>query len=345
MASSYRVLSIDGGGIRGVLPASVPARLEELCGGQPVAQLFDLIVGTSTGGILALGLTVPGPDGTTPAHKAVELLGLYGTEAEAIFPGGGPPDIKQRIFGPPGGLMASAQRVGSIFGGQDRYAGNARYFVRGLEEVLDHYVGATPLTSALADVIVTSYDIANDEPILFSSRPRSACISDVEMRVVARATSAGPTYFEPQPLVTGQTQRALVDGGVYVNNPAMLAYVYARKAAVDRPIALVSLGTGLRNPATPRSLEQAKTQNWIATVRTVMDAAMTGGGKVADETLEVLLTDPDRYWRIQTTVGPCSFAMDDSSPQNVECLRSRAGELVGANETTLAEITNELLRT
>jgi patatin-like phospholipase/acyl hydrolase len=76
MASSYRVLSIDGGGIRGVLPASVLARLEELCGGQPVAQLFDLIVGTSTGGILALGLTVPGPDGTTPAHKAVELLGL-----------------------------------------------------------------------------------------------------------------------------------------------------------------------------------------------------------------------------------------------------------------------------
>src|SRR5512140_3512850 len=77
------VLSVDGGGIRGVIPAMVLANLERRTG-RPTADLFDLIAGTSTGGIIALALTVPGPDGK-PRWTASDLAQFYVTEGPAIF--------------------------------------------------------------------------------------------------------------------------------------------------------------------------------------------------------------------------------------------------------------------
>src|SRR5204862_2436094 len=86
----YRVLSLDGGGIRGIIPATMLAGLEELCKA-PISSVFDLIVGTSTGGILALGLTAPDQTGQRPRNAAHSLLDLYSSQAQAIFPVGGPP--------------------------------------------------------------------------------------------------------------------------------------------------------------------------------------------------------------------------------------------------------------
>jgi hypothetical protein len=97
VVSSYCVLAIDGGGIRGIIPATVLSEIERRFAPRAVADLFDLIVGTSTGGILALGLTVP--DGGRPRHAAEQLLELYVSEARTIFPGGGPQSLTQRVFG------------------------------------------------------------------------------------------------------------------------------------------------------------------------------------------------------------------------------------------------------
>jgi uncharacterized protein len=78
-----RILSIDGGGIRGVIPATILARIELLTG-KPICELFDLIAGTSTGGILTLGLTKPGAD-RTPSHSAAQMIALYEDEGGRIF--------------------------------------------------------------------------------------------------------------------------------------------------------------------------------------------------------------------------------------------------------------------
>jgi predicted acylesterase/phospholipase RssA len=347
MANPYRVLSIDGGGIRGIIPATVLADVERRSG-QAIASLFDLIVGTSTGGILTLGLTVPDGEGRGPRNSAASLRELYTSQAETIFAGGGKPNWTQRIWGTrdpkqwlknPGKiLMDSAQKAGAPFGGNPAFAGSARYFPSGLEEVLGAQLAGAPLSSALTHVLVTSYDMAYGEPVLFSSQPLERTITGVPMSVVARATSAGPTYFEPQLLNVDGKQRVLVDGGVYINNPAMLAFAMA---PVDRQLVLVSLGTGERNPAAPRTPEQIKSANWLSTVRQVMDASMTGGGQIADAVLRTLAsTDgrPQRYWRIQTTVGECNFAMDDSSPLNTACLATLAQSLVQQHEADLAAI-------
>ena len=81
--SIIKVLSIDGGGIRGIIPGKILQRLEDLTG-KPIAESFDVISGTSTGGILALGLSVPGDDGK-PKYSASQISGLYERNASEIF--------------------------------------------------------------------------------------------------------------------------------------------------------------------------------------------------------------------------------------------------------------------
>jgi patatin-like phospholipase/acyl hydrolase len=358
MAVAYfRVLSIDGGGIRGIVPATVLAHIEEICA-SPIATLFDLIVGTSTGGILAMGLTAPDEAGR-PRNAASSLLELYGAKAESVFPGGGPPNWTQRLLGTrdpsewlrdPGGILwRSAQKGGAPFGGNPKYAGTARYFATGLEEALDGQIGDTPLSDALTRVLITSYDLAYGEPMLFSSFdwPPGAIIN-VPMRVAARATSAGPTFFEHQVVNVDMKQRVLVDGGVFANNPSMIAYALGSVLASPsgRPLFLLSLGTGTRNPAQPLTAVQIKSQNWLATARTVFEAAMTGSGELADMLLPSLINapgHPERYVRIQTTVEGCNFAMDDSSPQNTQCLKNLASQVVQRHAIQLQVVRTAVL--
>jgi hypothetical protein len=266
-------------------------------------------VGTSTGGILALGLTVP--DAGRPKHTAEQLLGLYVSEAGVIFPGGGPQTLTRRVSGTrdPGAWFRDPVELLVRRSSEREETGGARYPLAGLEDVLARYLGDGPLADAVADVVVTSYDIAFHEPVLFSSRDRPGFVTDASMRVAARATSAGPTYFEPQELTSGDRRRVLVDGGVYVNNPSILGYLLGGRAATSAAtgLLLVSLGTGTRPPRTPSTPEELR----------MGDALLRG------------LADGDQfhYWRIQTDVGACSFAMDDSSPENVACLSACAREL------------------
>jgi patatin-like phospholipase/acyl hydrolase len=341
VAAPYRVLAIDGGGIRGIIPATVLADLERRLAPHSVATSFDLIVGTSTGGILALGLTAP--DGERPRHPAERLRELYETEAQTIFPGGGPASLTERVFGEPSSRAWYRDPLHMLLrkSAREKEAGGARYFATGLEEVLRRYLGDAPLTSAVAEVVVTSYDLAYGEPLLFSSRPREGFVSDVPMVVAARATSAGPTFFKPQLLRDGDRERVLVDGGVYVNNPAVLGYLLGGEAAVrdERPLVLVSLGTGRRPPRSPLTAAEAQLVDSFGTARTLMEAVATGSGSMGDALLAGLADgERFRYWRLQTTVGSCSFTMDDSTSENVACLGERGRELVAESDEELAAI-------
>ena len=320
---------------------SVLAAIEKRCQ-RPIASLFDLIVGTSTGGILALGLTAPGQN-AQPRNDAASLLTLYGSHGDVIFPGGGSSTWKQRIFGtndlrewkrPDRVLNRGAQKAGAPFGGNPMYAGGARYFGSGLEETLDAQIGETLISSALTRVLVTSYDMAYGEPVLFSSFnwPPGAVVG-TPMRIAARATSAGPTFFEPVELTVGDRRRVLVDGGVAANDPSLIAHALGGVLATEagKPLFLLSLGTGVRNPAQPKTLSQVKAANWLEQARNVFEAAMSGSGEIAEFVLPTLMNLPDmpvRYIRLQTVVGQCSFAMDDSSPANTQCLAALANQMV-----------------
>ena len=217
-----RILSIDGGGIRGIIPAMVLAEIERRAR-QPIAKLFDLIAGTSTGGIIALGLTIPKCPGA-PLYSAQRFVELYEHQGARIF---------------------SRSLLRALFA-VDNLTWK-KYSSGGVEQVLEEYFGESRLRDAVTDVLVTSYEIERRFPFFFkSSNARRRADYDFRARDVARATSAAPSYFEPMKLPSGTNSDyyTLIDGGVFANNPAACALVEARATLEDSDYLVVSLGTG-----------------------------------------------------------------------------------------------------
>lgn len=210
-----RILSIQGGGIRGLIPAIVLAEIEKKAV-KPIHECFDLIAGTSTGGIIALGLTKPNP------MRPADLATLYEDQGREIFPK-------------------------SVWRNLRKYV-DEKYPSKGLVNVLKQVFGNDKLSSVLTNVIITSYDIEHRRPFFFTSNDViNKGHPDFLLRDVAHATSAAPTYFEPCKISLGNSNNylALIDGGVFANNPAMCAYIEAKKifpSATD--FIIVSLGTG-----------------------------------------------------------------------------------------------------
>jgi uncharacterized protein len=236
-----RILSIDGGGIRGIIPAKVLARIEELTQ-KPIAELFDVVAGTSTGGILALGLTCPGPGGA-PLHPATDLVDLYVKKGAAIF-------------------------TRSLFTEEEKFL-EPKYRETALEEALADYLGDARLKGAVTRVTVTAYETERRRPFFFRSVRAAADPEhyDYFMRDVARATSAAPTYFAPHKVATSPEPDyySLVDGGVFANNPGMCAYADALVEVGARPdVVMISLGTGsLTRPLQYDTIKRWGELQWI----------------------------------------------------------------------------------
>src|SRR5581483_7166047 len=247
-----RVLALDGGGIRGIIPATVLAEIERRTG-KRIAEMFDLIAGTSTGGILALGLATPDPaTPTKPRHTADELVALYAEKGGAIF---------NRSLG---------HRLLTLFG-----LLGSKYAVRGLDRTLRTYFGDSRLKDAVTEVLITSYDLESRDSWFLAryKAKEDAAKNDFAMHDVARATSAAPTYFRPKRL--SQTPpTAMIDGGVFANNPAMCGYVEAIKLHGQQDIVVASLGTG--QVKTPIHYRQARTWGLIGWVRPLIGIFMDG---------------------------------------------------------------------
>jgi predicted acylesterase/phospholipase RssA len=183
-----KALAIDGGGIRGLIPARVLAEIEARTG-RPMASMVDLIAGTSTGGLIACGLARPGP---TPAARIAD-----------IYVQDGPKIFERRL----------TKEIESGEGYLDE-----RYDAGALVASLRAHLGDTRLTQATVPTFVTVYDLEAREALLLRSDR-----DDVSMVDAAHATSAAPTYFEPVPL----GPRTLIDGGVFAANPSVYAFAEA----------------------------------------------------------------------------------------------------------------------
>lgn len=310
-----KILSIDGGGIRGIIPAMVLKQIEEKTG-RDISDLFDLIAGTSTGGIIAVCLCKH--DGDDRAKFGPRsLLDLYGRRGHEIF---------YRS------LWHSARSVGGL--ADEKYPHN------NLEAILEEYLGDTLLGTALTNLLITSYDIESRQPFFFKSwRPEFA---DVPMRHAARATSAAPTYFEPAVVTVddGHPPHALVDGGVCVNNPAMCAYAEARRLWPDEEILVVSLGTGEATRPIPYSdARDWGLLEWAAPVLSVM---MDGMVDAVDYQLRTILEN--RYFRFQGRLETANDDMDDVTRRNIAALRFEAGRIMVAQRRDI-DLVSRLLVT
>jgi predicted acylesterase/phospholipase RssA len=318
-----KILSIDGGGIRGIIPAMVLAEIEKRTE-RPIARLFDLIAGTSTGGILALGLGIP-KNPPAPLYAASQLLEMFEREGARIF--------SSRLF-----------HKAAAWGNLRR----AKYPATGIEQVLLAYFGDSRLSDAATDVLITSYEIERSFPFFFRSAiARERSDYDFPAREVARATSAAPTYFEPMKLPTGtfNDHYTLIDGGVFANNPAACALVEARTTQPDATdFLVVSLGTGELTCCWP--YEQAKDWGVIRWAIPVLDLVFDGVSRTVDYQLRHLLPSKSgncqRYYRFQTTLDSHNHRLDNASPENITALKALACNLVERESANLDQLCRKL---
>ncbi len=324
MPKLHKILAIDGGGIRGIIPAIVLAEIEHRSG-QAIVDLFDLIAGSSTGGILAMGLNTPDEQGH-PRFTAEDMIRLYEVEGSTIFSRS---------------MWRAMQSLNNLT--------TVKYPSEGIDTVLDYCFGDLRLSDALGNVLITSYEIQRRQPWFFRSRKaRDSDFCDFKMHDVVRASTAAPTYFEPAQVFHPEADEyfALIDGAIQANNPALCAYVEARdKNPEINDYLLISLGTG--DTKQPISFEEARLWGLAGWSQHLLDIVFDAMSSSVDYQIRRLLpTCKDgvqHYYRFQTRLEPASDELDNITPQNIEMLKQRGYALVEENDERIDRIVDMLL--
>lgn len=282
----FRVLSLDGGGIKGTYAAAFLAGIEEMSG-ERIADHFDLIVGTSTGGIIALGLGLGVP--------ASEILRFYVERGPEIFP-----------------LMGTGDRLRGVL----RHAWRSKQKPNALRQALRNVFGDQVLGDSTVRLVIPSYDGSSGDVHLFktSHHPRFKRDHSVPAVEVALATSAAPTFL---PAFSGSSGTTLVDGGVWANCPAAAAVIEALtvmsqpKGSVD----LLTVGTTEEPLHVPKGKQVGGMLQWIRFGPQLLMQAQAKGALAHAK----LLTE-ERMLRVTETVEPRRFSLDD--PRCVSDLRA-----------------------
>ena len=317
------ILSIDGGGIRGIIPAVVLGYIEKKLQRESgnvnatLADYFDLVAGTSTGGILACYYLLPpkSEHGNYFANGAIDLYVRHGK------------DIFNRSF----------FRLG---------VARSKYSVARLESILKDYMGDVTLAETRKNCIITAYDITQRKAVFFTSpEARKHKHRNYLLRDVARATSAAPAYFE---LATarslGGANSYLIDGSVFAGNPTMCAIVEANKIKFggnSKPpsindLYIVSVGTGKAK----EKYDHQKAKNWGAMqwARPMIDILLSASAEVVDyqiKQLFYLAGCSDCYVRLEPELGKAKPEIDNVSNTNIQ-------QLIDAGEYYIKDHVNQL---
>ena len=274
MSTPRRILSIDGGGIKGVFPASFLATIEDSINDR-VANYFDLIVGTSTGGIIALGLGL--------GLSAKELLTFYEESGPIIFGG---------------------NRLLQCF----RWFGASKYGEAPLREALERCFGDKKLGDSEKRLVIPSMNLENGEVYIYKTAHHPRLERDYKEAVVdvALATASAPSYFPTHRSAAGTP---LIDGGVWANNPVEVSVIDAI-VLLDWPrdsLKILSLGCTTE----PLSVKRGRKLSlgwlyWAKKVRNVFMQAQSHGSLGAAK----LLAGHDNVIRIDPVVSAGRFNLD-----------------------------------
>jgi len=337
------ILSIDGGGVRGVVPALVLRdlfrRIRYLSGvthwyrlpwhrrdvgAVGAHQVFDFFAGTSTGALLALGLVMQDP------LDPEAIAQVYRDKAAEIFP----------PYKPFAAIGAMRQAV------------VIKYPHRPWERILRELFGDRRMSECVANVIVAAYDTDNRTPFFFKhfdgeAQRRRHVPPDYYLRDVARATSAAPTFFEPTQVTSLDGRRyTLVDGGMAANNPALSAYVEARKCYPDaKKFLIVSLGTGRSGRTFPyEKIRRWGYLDWVSPLHGVPMTAMVMDGQ--SETVAYALANLPgvEYYRLNFDLDDSTEEMDDASPENMARMEAVARELIRTRSAELHALARRLYK-
>ncbi|KAG7544772.1 Patatin-like phospholipase domain [Arabidopsis suecica] len=362
--SLVTILSIDGGGVRGIIAGVILAYLEkqlqELDGEDVrLADYFDVIAGTSTGGLVTAMLAVP--DGTGRPHFAAkDIVPFYLEHCPKIFP-------------QPTGVLALLPKLPKLLSGP-KYSG--KY----LRTLLSKLLGETRLHQTLTNIVIPTFDIKKLQPTIFSSYQLLADPGlDVKLSDICLGTSAAPTFFPPHYFSNEDSQGKktefnLVDGAVTANNPTLVAMTAVSKQILKhnpdmgklKPLGfdqflVISIGTGSTKKEEKYSAKKAAKWGILSWLyddgsTPILDITMESSRDMIHYHSSVVfkaLQSEDKYLRIDddTLEGDVSN-MDLATKSNLENLK-RIGEKIltnrvmqmnidtGAYEPVAENITND----
>ncbi len=327
------ILSIDGGGMRGLIPLRIlealESRLRQRGKDAPLHRYIDLIAGTSTGGLIAAGLAAPKPEARagSPAADVASLRCFFEVDAREIFARQHP--LKRMLSGP--------------FGFFDE-----KYDERLLEKALKSLFGWTSLASSMTRVLLPVYDIGAMRPMFMSNggAEQHASADDYYVWEAVRAAMATPALFEParvENLVKGESQVA-VDGSLFAANPVLNAYMEARANGWDAAdIVVLSLGVGAdRAQGHPfSSVVKWGAHEWMSSKhdQPLLSAVENGQSANMQEQARWMLGETaSRYIRLDGSLPAGAEALDNTRPSNIIVLNGVADRIIRDHTTTLDEI-------
>jgi len=307
---TIRILSIDGGGIRGIIPGQILISLEEKLKSKSgdsnarIGDYFDLVAGTSTGAILCAAYVCPDNKGK-PKYSAKEAVNFYLEDGDEIFD------------------VGFWRTVGTLGGNTDE-----KYSADELERILENAFGEVKLSELLKPTCLVSYDVKQRIPVIFKQHTAVAKQRDFLVRDALRGSTAAPTYFEAARIYSLPPLKqkfVLVDGGMVANDPTLCAYSEAIKFDSVKGIkdmVIVSLGTGKQL----KSYSYSEIKDWgpLGWAKPSIDIALEGGPQMTAYHMTQIASTikKPKYFRIQPDLYGADPALDNATRENLENLRN-----------------------
>jgi patatin-like phospholipase/acyl hydrolase len=316
-----KVLSIDGGGVRGIIPARILKEIETRTN-KPISKLFNIVSGTSTGGLLTLAITKPNTQGN-PEFSAKNLVDLYMERSKEIF---AKPSIIRKI------------KTGFGLWG-------SKYDRAAYDKILLQIFKGTLLSQSLCPVFIPIYSLGNSKPFIastyFAARNKE---NDFYLRDIAGAASAAPTYFDPKKFRSPNSTTIYqgVDGGIYANNPELIGVtgVYLLHPSFEiGNIILLSLGTG----DTVKNNQNSGNDGDIGWLKNkdIIGSMMDAESAIAETAVTAMLKNSNHF-RFQLHLPSELADMDNSSDNNLNALLEAAEDFIQQNTLSIDNLCKKL---
>ncbi|WP_017259474.1 patatin-like phospholipase family protein [Pedobacter arcticus] len=331
------ILSIDGGGIKGIIPGMVLVELEERLRQRTgdndahIASYFDFFAGTSTGGILTCLLLCPSKDDPTkPRFSAREALDLYITNGTKIFESKG----FKKVFADIGWVTE-------------------RYDAEFLEKILLEYFEDVKLSELIKPCIITAYNIELRKAHIFRQKTAKSrgVHRDFYVRDVCRATSAAPTYFSVAEIKSlAGVRYPLLDGGIFATNPSLSAFVEIKREPEQEffpnDIHILSLGTGVSKQSyDSNELRDTKALFVVPALLDMMMGAATETSHFYMKQIFSFLGIPDNYIRLEPqNLQSVEERLDAADARNIQKLMALADRMISQRNQVLDVIVDNLIK-
>lgn len=334
---TFNILSIDGGGLRGIIPLRILQKVEALTG-KRIQDCFDMVAGTSTGGLIACCLTLRNDKQPhLPKYSLADICDIYVQKGSTIFP------IRSSI----GKFLLGAK---NLF--------KPKYSPNGIDQVLREYISGQTIKDSLLPLLISTYDLSSNSPVFFKTSEADGDPSaNALLHDVCRATSAAPTYLPAYSFTHKGARLTAIDGGVYVNNPTMAALAelsrygdkfYHKKdgtgVAFD-DIRVLSLGTG----SFAGTITETEAVSWgeLQWISRITDIMMRGVNQSTDyESFEMLDNSkyPNRYLRLSVNITDSRYSdMADATLTTRDFLEHEVASQITNNPEKLNSLSQFLV--